>query len=271
MPLIGRVAGRVRASGWPRRCGSPTRPASAGPWPSWLVDGHCSSFDLHECDVNRFEPHQLAPRVRPHPRLPELRRGLRHPAPAAADRRTCARCAPARSTRASASSAPCSWRRPAGSARSGTRPTPGCVDGRDIPQPERLGRAVLVADRRRRGAGDPRGRRDVRHDRAEAARGDRPRGRRVPATAWSPATSTSPSARSPTACCSTSTAASAATSPSPGSARDRFQVGANGNLDLDWLRRHLPPDGTGAGPRHHAGHLLHRPLGPAGPRPASSR
>jgi glycine cleavage system aminomethyltransferase T len=27
----------------------------------WLVDGHCSSFDLHECDVNRFEPHQVAP------------------------------------------------------------------------------------------------------------------------------------------------------------------------------------------------------------------
>ncbi|MFE6844119.1 FAD-dependent oxidoreductase [Streptomyces sp. NPDC057686] len=27
----------------------------------WLVDGHCSSFDLHACDVNRFEPHQLAP------------------------------------------------------------------------------------------------------------------------------------------------------------------------------------------------------------------
>ncbi|MCQ4043345.1 FAD-dependent oxidoreductase [Streptantibioticus rubrisoli] len=27
----------------------------------WMVDGHCSSFDLHECDVNRFEPHQLAP------------------------------------------------------------------------------------------------------------------------------------------------------------------------------------------------------------------
>ncbi|MER6788884.1 FAD-dependent oxidoreductase [Streptomyces sp. NPDC000658] len=27
----------------------------------WLVDGFCSSFDLHECDVNRFEPHQLSP------------------------------------------------------------------------------------------------------------------------------------------------------------------------------------------------------------------
>jgi glycine cleavage system aminomethyltransferase T/glycine/D-amino acid oxidase-like deaminating enzyme len=26
----------------------------------WLVEG-ASSFDLHECDVNRFEPHQLAP------------------------------------------------------------------------------------------------------------------------------------------------------------------------------------------------------------------
>ena len=25
------------------------------------MDGHCSSFDLHECDVNRFEPHQLSP------------------------------------------------------------------------------------------------------------------------------------------------------------------------------------------------------------------
>jgi glycine cleavage system aminomethyltransferase T/glycine/D-amino acid oxidase-like deaminating enzyme len=27
----------------------------------WLVDGYCRSFDLHECDVNRFEAHQLAP------------------------------------------------------------------------------------------------------------------------------------------------------------------------------------------------------------------
>ncbi|NEA61391.1 FAD-dependent oxidoreductase [Streptomyces sp. SID12488] len=26
-----------------------------------LVDGYCSSFDLHECDLNRFEPHQLSP------------------------------------------------------------------------------------------------------------------------------------------------------------------------------------------------------------------
>ena len=26
-----------------------------------LIDGHCASFDLHECDVNRFEVHQLSP------------------------------------------------------------------------------------------------------------------------------------------------------------------------------------------------------------------
>ena len=26
--------------------------------------------------------------------------------------------------------------------------------------------------------------------------------------------------------------------------RDLFQVGANGNLDLDWFTRHLPADGT---------------------------
>jgi dimethylglycine oxidase len=28
----------------------------------WIADGYCTSFDLHECDVNRFEPHQLAPK-----------------------------------------------------------------------------------------------------------------------------------------------------------------------------------------------------------------
>ena len=54
---------------------------------------------------------------------------------------------------------------------------------------------------------------------------------------------------------------------------DRFQVGANGNLDLDWF---TPPPAAGrhgAGPRHHPGHLLHRALGPAGPRraPAADR
>ncbi|MET3807264.1 glycine cleavage system aminomethyltransferase T/glycine/D-amino acid oxidase-like deaminating enzyme [Nakamurella sp. UYEF19] len=28
----------------------------------WIIDGYSSSFDLHACDVNRFERHQLAPK-----------------------------------------------------------------------------------------------------------------------------------------------------------------------------------------------------------------
>ncbi len=27
----------------------------------WLVEGHCSTFDLHECEIDRFERHQLTP------------------------------------------------------------------------------------------------------------------------------------------------------------------------------------------------------------------
>ena len=49
-----------RASGWPRPCGSPMPAASARRWPSgwWMA---ASPTDLHECDINRFEAHQLAP------------------------------------------------------------------------------------------------------------------------------------------------------------------------------------------------------------------
>ena len=52
--------------------------------------------------------------------------------------------------------------------------------------------------------------------------------------------------------------------------RDRFQVGANAPLDLDWLTRQLPADGSVAGPRHHRRHLLHRGVGAAGPRPGAA-
>ncbi len=73
-----------RASGWPRRCGSPTRCGVGKAMAEWLVDGG-SPTDLHEGDVNRFEAHQLAPVVHPRPRCPELRRGLRHHPSAPAD------------------------------------------------------------------------------------------------------------------------------------------------------------------------------------------
>ncbi|MDF3290518.1 GcvT family protein [Streptomyces silvisoli] len=60
MPLLGESP-RVRGF-WVAEAVWVTHSAGVGrALAEWLVDGHCSSFDLHECDVNRFEPHQLAP------------------------------------------------------------------------------------------------------------------------------------------------------------------------------------------------------------------
>lgn len=88
----------------------------------WLVDGFCSSFDLHECDLNRFEPHQLSPEyvlARDCQNFVEVY-DILHPLQPSGHP---ARSAPAPSTPASGSWAPSSWRRTAGNARSGTRPT----------------------------------------------------------------------------------------------------------------------------------------------------
>lgn len=88
----------------------------------WLVDGHCSSFDLHECDVNRFEPHQLSPEyvlARDCQNFVEVY-DILHPLQPSGDPRPI-RTTP--STPANRSSAPSSWRRTAGSGRTGTRPT----------------------------------------------------------------------------------------------------------------------------------------------------
>jgi glycine cleavage system aminomethyltransferase T/glycine/D-amino acid oxidase-like deaminating enzyme len=61
MPLLGPsrdVAGFwVAEAVWVTHSGGVARAMA-----EWIVDGRCSSFDLHECDVNRFEAHQLAPR-----------------------------------------------------------------------------------------------------------------------------------------------------------------------------------------------------------------
>ncbi|MBX6384040.1 MAG: GcvT family protein [Microbispora sp.] len=60
MPLLGESA-QVKGF-WVAEAVWVTHSAGVGKaMAEWLVDGHCSSFDLHECDVNRFEPHQLAP------------------------------------------------------------------------------------------------------------------------------------------------------------------------------------------------------------------
>lgn len=60
MPLLGESA-QVKGF-WVAEAVWVTHSAGVGrAMAEWLADGHCSSFDLHECDVNRFEPHQLAP------------------------------------------------------------------------------------------------------------------------------------------------------------------------------------------------------------------
>ncbi len=60
MPLLGESA-QVKGF-WVAEAVWVTHSAGVGrAMAEWLVDGYCSSFDLHECDVNRFEPHQLAP------------------------------------------------------------------------------------------------------------------------------------------------------------------------------------------------------------------
>jgi glycine cleavage system aminomethyltransferase T/glycine/D-amino acid oxidase-like deaminating enzyme len=61
MPLLG--PSRDVAGFWVAEAVWVTHSAGVGrAMAEWLVDGHCSSFDLHECDVNRFEAHQLAPK-----------------------------------------------------------------------------------------------------------------------------------------------------------------------------------------------------------------
>ena len=91
----------------------------------WLVEG-APRTDVHECDIARFEPHQLAPAYVRERGMPELRRGLRHPPPAPADGVAPAAAdepvpRPRGGARARASS-----KAAAGSGRTGTRRTPGC-------------------------------------------------------------------------------------------------------------------------------------------------
>ena len=149
----------------------------------WLVDG-APSLDVHECDVNRFEAHQLAPQyVRDrgvqnfievydviHPLQPmEAPRPLRT-SPFYEREQALGRVVP-RGFRLGAPAVVRGERRAAGAVR------------RADPRARRMGGALLVADRRGGGARDPGRRRAVRHDVAEAHRGARPGCARVPPAA----------------------------------------------------------------------------------------
>ncbi len=121
-PADRRVAGRRRASGSPRRSGSPTPPAWPGRSRELLVDGRSERRPARL----RRAPLRGGParrRLRQRDLPAELRGDLRRAAPAAAARSPRATCGSARSTPGSRSSARCSWRAPAGSGRTGTRPT----------------------------------------------------------------------------------------------------------------------------------------------------
>ncbi|MCC9711236.1 FAD-dependent oxidoreductase [Streptomyces sp. MNU76] len=208
----------------------------------WLVDGHCSSFDLHECDVNRFEPHQLSPEyvlARDCQNFVEVY-DILHPLQPSGDPRPI-RTSPfhARQKEHGAFFLEANgWERP-----QWYEANAGLVEGRSIPTP-----------------------------------GD------WAAQYWSPIVGAEAQATRETVAMYDMTALKRLEVSGPGAAdllerlctgkvaksvgsvtytlfldhdggirsdvtvarlaRDTFQIGANGNLDLDWITRHLPADGT---------------------------
>ena len=238
----------------------------------WLVDGYCSSFDLHECDVNRFEPHQLAPEyvlARDCQNFVEVYDILH---PLAADGRPAPAPHQPRSTPASEELGAFfleanGWERP-----QWYEANAALVERPRHPDPRTTGRRSTG-----RRSSAPRRRRPARR----VAMYDMTALKRLEVTG-------------------------------PGAAdflqrlyhRQRRQVGRLGDLQPAARRRRrhpqrhhrrpagprplpgrrqrqprprlvrpatCPRDGIGPGPRHHPRHLLHRPVGPAGPRRSSSR
>ena len=236
----------------------------------WIAEGE-PSLDLWEMDVRRFGAQYRSPVVHPRPHPRDVRDLLRHPL---SEPRALRRAAAADLGRERLASRP----------RRRVRREVGLGAGqlvrvqrrrrRRVAAAARLGGPALVAGDRRRAPRHPRGGRDLRRELVREA-GDRGPGRggacsSASATTASPATS----GRSPTRRCSTSAAGSSATSPSPGSGRELFQIvtgTAFGNHDREWIRKHLPEDGSAHGPRRHLGLVVLRDLGPAGARACSRR
>ena len=138
----------------------------------WIIDGQCSSFDLHECDVNRFESHQLAPAyvtARDCQNFVEIY-DIIHPLAPPENLRPI-RTSPfyARQQELGAFFLDANgWERPQWYAANEH-----LVAGREIPEPDDWAAPLLVTDRRGRSAGHPRGGRALRHDGVETVRGDR--------------------------------------------------------------------------------------------------
>ena len=142
-----------------------------------LVDGR-TEYDLHGCDVHRFEDFQRSRGLRGGDVGAELRGDLRRTAPAAAAD------LPAQHPRQPLPRPPGGTRRRLPRERRmgatavvrGQRPAAGrAASGVDTAGARRLVRAVPLADRGRRGVAHPGGGRAVRHDPAPALRGQRSR------------------------------------------------------------------------------------------------
>jgi glycine cleavage system aminomethyltransferase T len=208
----------------------------------WLVDGHCSSFDLHECDVNRFEPHQLSPEyvlARDCQNFVEVY-DILHPLQPSGDPRPI-RTSPfhARQQELDAWFLEANgWERP-----QWYEANAGLVDGRSIPTPNdwaaRYWSPIVGAE--------------AQATRETVAMYDMTALKRLEvsgrgAAAFLERLSTGKIDKSVGSVTYTLLLDEDGGIRSDVTiarlARDLFQVGANGNLDLDWFTRHLPDDGS---------------------------
>ncbi|MER6171883.1 FAD-dependent oxidoreductase [Streptosporangium sp. NPDC001681] len=241
MPLLGRS--RDVRGFWVAEAVWVTHSAGVGrAMAEWLADGHCSSFDLHECDVNRFEAHQLAPeyvRTRDCQNFVEVY-DIIHPLQPAENLRPL-RTSPFHARQRELGAyflEAAGWERPQWYEANAS-----LVEGRDIPRPNdwaaRYWSPIVGAE--------------AQASREAVALYDMSALKRIEvagrgAAAFLQRISTGDvdkSVGSVTYCLlldhdggirSDITVARLG--------RDLFQVGANGNLDLDWLHRHLPADGS---------------------------
>ena len=236
-----------------------------------ILDGHCATFDLHECDVNRFEPHQLSPeyvRTRDCQNFVEVY-DIIHPLQPAENLRPI-RVSPFYEREAALGAVfleANGWERP-----HWYEANAGLVAGREVPQPNdwaaRYWSPIVAAE--------------AKYTREAVAIYDMTALKRLVISGPGSAAflnslvtgDVNKSAGSVTYCLLLDTDGGIRSDITVARlARDRFQVGANGNLDLDWFSRRLPTRRHGSGRRHHAGNLLHRPLGTARARchPAAHR
>lgn len=208
----------------------------------WLVDGRSSSFDLHECDLNRFEPHQLAPDyvlARDCQNYVEVY-DILHPLQPMADPRPLRRSPfyPRQEELGAVFLEASGWERPHWYAANAP-----LLAGRGIPQPNdwaaRYWSPVVGAE------AQVTRERVAMYDMTSLKRLEVSGPGAVEWLQWLTTGDVTKPAGAVTYCLLLDEAGrvrSDITVARLGPAE--FQVGANGNLDLDWLRRHAPSDGS---------------------------